>query len=107
MTAQKDNFENFCAPLSEYVEIIDPRHAKLHICLDEPYLLMKYVSETTRFLGKLLKKQLSEMDPLTEPEKHKALSSIAEDVSKLWASSASLGLEYYLTGILDYLEKKA
>lgn len=107
MKTQKNNSENCRVPLLEYMKKTESRNASCYICLDKPYLLIKYVSESTWFLGELLKQQLSEIDPLAEPDTHKALTSIAKDVSKLWTSSTSHSLEYYFTDMLDYLENKA
>jgi|GEM_PF-7062983 hypothetical protein len=107
MTIQKDNFENCSVPLLEYVDINDPRQAKCYVYLDKTFLFIRYISESTRFLGELLKKDLLEIDPLKEPEKHKVLTLIAEDVSKLHSSSSASGWEYFFENLFNHLEKKA
>lgn len=107
MTSERYKSEDCCVPLPEFLKVIDPRHANWQICIDKSYLLVRHVNETTRFLGELVGKQLSEIDPLTEPEAHEALSSIAKDVSKLYQTSQSCGIEYFLTNIFNNLEKKA
>ncbi len=107
MITQKDNFEDYYLPIPEFLKIIDPKRANYQIWIDKPYLLIRHVNETTRFLHELVGKQLSEIDPLTKPEAYEALSSIAKEVSKLYETSQSCGIEYFLTNIFNNLEKKA
>lgn len=105
MTLEEHKFED-CnhLQLSEFLNTVDPRHANWQICIDKPYLFIRYVNETSRFLHQLVKKQLSEIDPLTEPEAHEALSSIAKYISKFYKTSQSLGIDYYLTIVSKNVE---
>src|SRR5271157_336872 len=98
--------ENYHVPLPEFLKIINSKHANWHIFIDKPYMLIRHVSETARFLGELIENQLSELDPLTEPEGYKALSSIAKGISKFSETNQSLGIEYYLKNVLNNLEKE-
>ena len=105
MISEENKFENYHhVPLSEFLKTVDPRHANWQICIDKPYLFIRHVTETSSFLDELVKKQLSEIDPLKEPEAHEALSSIAKDIYKFYKTSQSLGIDYYLTIVSKNLE---
>lgn len=78
------NLENFGGPFIDSIMRTDSKHGKEYDICDNPYALLRHISESSRFDHKLIKMQMAQVDPLVEPELYDTLYSLAECMLNLW-----------------------
>jgi hypothetical protein len=88
------SLENFHGPFIEAVMKTDSKHGEAYDICENPYALLRHISESSRFDHKLIKMQMAQIDSLIEPELHETLRLLAEHLFKLWIISTECVKNY-------------
>jgi hypothetical protein len=91
------NIENFDGCFVDNVMKTDSKNAEEYDLFDNPYALLKHISESSRFHHKLVKMQMVQVDPLIESEMFQLLLSLAEYEIKLWILSTEGAKNYEMS----------